>query len=79
MCGAFTVLSSLAVGVAEMGAACSLLPSSSAVSHSHEAQVLVIATTIALNLIGPGAFSIDARLFGLCEVKIPRISPPSDL
>jgi hypothetical protein len=32
----------------------------------------------ALILIGPGAFSIDARLFGLREVKIPPIPPLSD-
>ncbi len=77
--GALTVLSSLTIGVTEMGAACSLLPSaSSAVSHSHEAEVLVIAMTIVVILIGPGAYSIDASLFGLREVKIPRNSPPSD-
>jgi len=78
--GVLTVLTSLMIGVAEMGAACSLLPSSpSALSHSQAAPVIVIALTIAVILIGPGAFSIDARLFGLREVKIPRASPPSDV
>lgn len=77
--GALTVLTSLTIGLAEMGTACSLLPSSPpALSDSQVAPVLVIAMTIAVILIGPGAFSIDARLFGLREVKIPRISPPSD-
>lgn len=34
---------------------------------------------IAVLLLGPGAFSIDARLFGRREVVIPRASrPPSE-
>lgn len=77
--GALTVLTSLTIGVAEMGVACSLLPSlPPALSHSQAGSVHVIAMTIAVILIGPGAFSIDARLFGLREVKIPSVSLPSD-
>jgi len=73
--GTLTVLTSLTIVLVEMGTACSLLP---ALSHSQAGSVQVIAMTIAVILIGPGAFSIDARLFGLREVKIPSVSPPSD-
>jgi len=77
--GALTVLTSLMLGLAEIGTSCSLLPSSApALSHFQLAPILVIAMTISVSLIGPGAFSIDARLFGLRQVKIPRISSPSD-
>ena len=35
------------------------------------AAVVGIAATIAIGLLGPGAFSIDARLFGRREIFIP--------
>ena len=77
--GILTALTGLTIGLAESGAACSLLPSPPLVSpHSQAAPVLVIVMTIVVILIGPGAFSIDARLFGLREVKIPPIPPPSE-
>jgi hypothetical protein len=34
--------------------------------------VFLIAITAALALLGPGAFSVDARLFGRREIMIPR-------
>jgi hypothetical protein len=74
------VLTGLIIGFAEMGAACSLLPiSPSALLNLQEVPALVIAMTTAVVLIGPGAFSVDARLFGLREVTIPRNPPTSDL
>lgn len=77
--GALTVLTGLTVGLVEMGTACSLLPSPPPISpHFQAAPVLVIVMTTAVILIGPGVYSIDARLFGLREVKISRIAPPSD-
>lgn len=77
--GALTALTGLTIGLVEVGTVCSLLPSANpTLLHSKTALFLVIAMTIAVILIGPGAFSIDARLFGLREIKIPRISPPSD-
>lgn len=36
-------------------------------------QVIVLATAVAF--FGPGAFSIDARLFGRREILIPKNSP----
>lgn len=39
--------------------------------------LLTIANAAALSLLGPGAFSVDARLFGHREIVIPRdILPP---
>lgn len=78
--GALTVFTSLAIALAEIVAACSLLPSlRPALSHAEPMPLLILVMTIAVILIGPGAFSIDARLFGLREVKIPRTAPPADL
>jgi len=34
----------------------------------------MIVTTIALALLGPGAFSLDGRLFGRREIVIPPSS-----
>ena len=36
------------------------------------AALMTIANAIAIALLGPGAFSIDARLFGPREIVIPR-------
>jgi hypothetical protein len=33
---------------------------------------LIVSVSIALTLIGPGAYSMDARLFGFREITIPR-------
>ena len=37
--------------------------------------IFVVIMTIAVLLIGPGAFSLDARLFGRREIIIPPIAP----
>jgi uncharacterized membrane protein YphA (DoxX/SURF4 family) len=39
--------------------------------------ILVIIMSAAVLLIGPGAFSLDARLFGRREIIIPPITPKS--
>jgi uncharacterized membrane protein YphA (DoxX/SURF4 family) len=39
---------------------------------SATAAALLIADAVAIALVGPGAFSIDARLFGRREIVIPR-------
>ena len=36
------------------------------------AVLLTIADAIAISLLGPGAFSLDARLFGPREIVVPR-------
>ena len=35
------------------------------------AVVLLVANALALVLVGPGAYSVDARLFGRREIRIP--------
>jgi uncharacterized membrane protein YphA (DoxX/SURF4 family) len=46
------------------------LPLSSFVDR--DAGLFVIADAVAIVLIGPGAFSLDARLFGRREIVIPH-------
>jgi hypothetical protein len=36
------------------------------------ASVLLLAMVAALGLLGPGAYSVDARLFGRREIEVPR-------
>lgn len=36
------------------------------------ASVLVAANALAVAFVGPGAFSVDARLFGRREIFVPR-------
>jgi uncharacterized membrane protein YphA (DoxX/SURF4 family) len=47
----------------------------------HDARLLapdLIAMAVALVLLGPGAFSIDGRLFGRREIVIPPSSRPAE-
>ncbi len=39
--------------------------------------VNVIVISIALALLGPGAYSLDARMFGRREISIPHASRPT--
>jgi uncharacterized membrane protein YphA (DoxX/SURF4 family) len=41
------------------------------------ASILVAANALAVAFLGPGAFSIDARLFGRREIFVPRDSKAS--
>jgi len=41
---------------------------------SQSITVIVVATAVAL--LGPGAYSVDARLFGMREIVITRSGPP---
>jgi uncharacterized membrane protein YphA (DoxX/SURF4 family) len=43
-----------------------------ALPHYLPAALLTIADAVAISLLGPGAFSVDARLFGPREIVIPR-------
>ena len=40
-------------------------------SHSYPAILNLIVLSIAIALLGPGAFSLDARMFGRREITIP--------
>jgi uncharacterized membrane protein YphA (DoxX/SURF4 family) len=39
---------------------------------SAQGDVLAFVVSVALVLLGPGAFSVDARLFGWREIVVPR-------
>ena len=54
----------IAVGPHSWGSGTSLLP-------GNVAMMLVVAIGIALALLGPGAFSLDSRLFGRREMSFP--------
>jgi uncharacterized membrane protein YphA (DoxX/SURF4 family) len=40
------------------------------------AALYLLVISIAITLLGPGAFSLDARLFGRREIIIPEVSRP---
>lgn len=42
------------------------------------ATVFATLMALAVALLGPGAFSLDARLFGRREIVIPQVSQPPD-
>lgn len=66
--GAVAALSGLAI-------ACSVLPSSThPLFVSGIPLLFAIAMLLAITVLGPGAFSVDARLFGRREIIIPRRS-----
>jgi uncharacterized membrane protein YphA (DoxX/SURF4 family) len=47
--------------------------------HAHDrtlAAFYLVAISIAITVLGPGAFSLDARLFGRREIIIPEASRP---
>jgi uncharacterized membrane protein YphA (DoxX/SURF4 family) len=73
--GFITPYAGLIVGLCFLGVALSWFPEPS--WGLHDARLMafgVIITAIALMLLGPGAFSLDGRLFGRREIVIP---PPS--
>jgi uncharacterized membrane protein YphA (DoxX/SURF4 family) len=48
---------------------------SSSLSHSNYSLFLMGVLILEVILVGPGAYSIDARIFGRREVVIPRANP----
>ena len=71
-------LTPVAGGVAALlgaGVALSLLPPSVPnVLGGVPATIFAILMAVAVVLLGPGAFSLDARLFGRREIAIPQVS-----
>ena len=73
LAGILTPLISLLVVVASIGYALSWIPAPTAnLLDSKLAVLYVLTTAIAILLLGPGAFSLDARLFGRREIFIPH-------
>jgi uncharacterized membrane protein YphA (DoxX/SURF4 family) len=76
LAGILTPVAALVTGLGAIGCAFSLLPGP-AVSNlidSRLAAVLIAIVATAIACLGPGAFSVDAYLFGRREIIIPRRS-----
>lgn len=76
--GCLTPLAGLVAGLCFLGMALRWLPGP--VSDLRDAKLLtfgVVVTAVSIALIGPGAFSLDAHLFGRREIVIPpSLHPP---
>ena len=73
--GFLTPLAGLLAGIHFLGVAASWFPVPSWNLHDFRLMALgLIATTFAVALIGPGAFSLDGYLFGRREIVIPPAS-----
>jgi len=68
--GACASLGNLAVGVSWF------LTSGENAHDRAVAAIYLVVMSIAITLLGPGAFSLDARLFGRREIIIPEASRP---
>jgi uncharacterized membrane protein YphA (DoxX/SURF4 family) len=76
--GFLTPIIGLTVAAGIMGTAISLWPASAPnVFESKPAVVFAFTMLLTLIGLGPGAFSVDARLFGRREIIIPPRTSPS--
>ena len=76
--GYLTPLASVLAGLASLSSTLISLPASS-LPATKPAVAFATAIAAALFFLGPGAFSLDARLFGRREIVISNSRPPSDL
>jgi len=73
--GFLTPLAGLLAGLVSAGGALSWFPAPTAnLLDARLSVVFVITMAAAIVLLGPGAFSLDARLFGRREIIIPQAS-----
>lgn len=71
--GLLTPVAALLTGLAAIGEGFSLLPAPvSNIADSKLAVILIATVAVAIACLGPGSFSVDARLFGRREIIIPR-------
>jgi uncharacterized membrane protein YphA (DoxX/SURF4 family) len=69
--GLFTAVASVSVGCAAIGSALSWLPAPMPnVFDAALPAALVAILAVAIALLGPGAWSVDARLFGFRQIII---------
>ncbi len=77
--GFFTPVTGLLLGLCFLGIAVSWFPAPTWGLHDGRLVACgMIVTAIALALLGPGAFSLDGRLFGRREIVIPPSSRPPE-
>jgi uncharacterized membrane protein YphA (DoxX/SURF4 family) len=77
--GFLTPYAGLLVGLCFLGIALSWFPAPSWGLHDGRLVAFgMIITTVAIALLGPGAFSLDGRLFGRREIVIPPSSRPPE-
>ncbi len=75
LAGFLTPIGSTVVGVGILGTSLSALPVGALnLLNARTAEVLALIILAAIWLMGPGAFSIDAHLFGRREILIPPSS-----
>ena len=72
LAGLMTPLMAVLVAAGGIGVALSWIPlPDAALFDSYPAIINLIVLSIAIALLGPGAFSLDARMFGRREITIP--------
>ena len=76
--GYLTPVASVLAGLASLSSVVISVPASSLLT-TKPAVAFATAIAAALFFLGPGAFSLDARLFGRREIVISNSRPPSDL
>jgi uncharacterized membrane protein YphA (DoxX/SURF4 family) len=73
LAGLLTPIASLLTGLGAVSLGFSLVSAPALnLFDSKVASVLILIVAIAIVFLGPGAFSVDARLFGRREIIIPR-------
>ena len=71
--GVFTALGGVAVSLGVIGVYGTSLLTKSASFDEGAVTAVVVVIAIALECLGPGALSIDARLFGRREIVLPTM------
>jgi uncharacterized membrane protein YphA (DoxX/SURF4 family) len=76
--GFLTPITGAVVGMGAIGVALSVLPASTpTLFDSKLAIVFAVTMLVGIVVLGPGAFSLDARVFGRREIIIPPPVPAS--
>jgi uncharacterized membrane protein YphA (DoxX/SURF4 family) len=75
--GFLTPLAGAAAAIGNSTIGISLLVESGAIPPKACTEAELVVMSIAVVLLGPGAFSLDAHLFGRREIIIPKGHPPS--